>query len=93
MAQGRVLFGLDPSKVISPLRDHPSLPFQSCEMVNSLIRDFYNWSQKARETKVIFADELQILVKKIVACKPVFLGEANQALKHQFAHNLRDLYF
>ena len=28
-----------------------------------------------------------------MAQKPEFLGEANQALKHQFAHNLRDPYF
>ena len=31
--------------------------------------------------------------KKIVARKPEFIGEANQALKHQFAQNLRDPYF
>ena len=28
------------------LIDHLSLAFQSCEMVSSLIADFYNWSQK-----------------------------------------------
>ena len=41
----------------------------------------------------MFADELQVLVRKIVACKLDFLGEANQAIKHQFAQNLRDPYF
>ena len=41
----------------------------------------------------MFVDELQILVRKIVACKTEFSVEANQVLKHQFAHNLRDLYF
>ena len=70
------------------LIDHLSLAFQSCETVNSLIGDFYNWSQKARETADMFTDELQVLVRKIVACKPEFFGEANQALKHQFANNL-----
>ena len=29
----------------------------------------------------MFADELQILVQKIVVYKPEFLGESNQALK------------
>ena len=31
-------------------------------------------------------------MRKIVAHKPEFLGEANQALKHQFEHNLGDPY-
>ena len=49
------------------LIDHLSLAFQACEMVSSLIADFYNQSQKARETEDMFADELQVLVRKIVA--------------------------
>ena len=75
------------------LIDHLSLVFQSCETVSSLIADFYNQFQKTRETEDAFADELQILVRKIVAQKPEFIHEANQALKHQFAQNLRDPYF
>ena len=46
------------------LIDHLSLAFQSCEMVSSLIADFYNQSQKIRETKDVFVDKLQVLVKK-----------------------------
>ena len=75
------------------LIDHLSLAFQSCEMVSSLIADFYDWSQKIWETEDAFADELQVLVRKIVAWKPESIREANQALKHQFAQNLRDPYF
>ena len=75
------------------LTDHLSLAFQSCEMVSSLIADFYNQSQKTQETGDASADELQILVRKIVAQKPEFMSEANQALKHQCAENLRDPYF
>ena len=75
------------------LIDHPSLAFQSCETVSSLIADFYNRFQKTRETEDVFADELQILVRKIVAWKLEFIHEANQALKHQYAQNLRDPYF
>ena len=75
------------------LIDHLSLAFQSCETVSSLIADFYNRFQKTRETEDAFADELQILVWKIVARKPEFIHEANQALKHQYAQNLRDPYF
>ena len=47
------------------LIDHLTLMFQSYEMVSSLIADFYNWSQKTRETKHMFADELQVLVQKL----------------------------
>ena len=75
------------------LIDHLSLTFQSCETVSSLIADFYNRFQKTRETEDAFADELQILVRKIVARKLEFIHKANQALKHQFAQNLRDPYF
>ena len=75
------------------LIDHLSLAFQSCETVSSLIVDFYNQFQKTRETEDAFADELQVLVRKIVARKPEFIHEANQALKHQYAQNLRDPYF
>ena len=73
--------------------DHLRLTFHSCETVSSLIADFYNQSQKAQETKDMFADKLQVLIRKIVACKPEFISEVNQALKHQFAQNLREPYF
>ena len=56
------------------LIDHLHLTFQSCETVSSLLGDFYNQSQKARETEEVLADELQILMTKIVAHKPKFLG-------------------
>ena len=75
------------------LIDHLSLAFKSCKMVSSLIVDFYNWSQKTQETEDAFADELQVLDRKIVAQKPEFKSKANQALKHQFPQNLRDPYF
>ena len=54
---------------------------------------FFNWFQKTRETEDAFADELQILVRKIIDWKPEFISKANQALKHQYAQNLRDTYF
>ena len=75
------------------LIDHLSHAFQSCETVSSLTADFYNWSQKTRETEDVFADELQLLIRKIVAHNLEFINEANQVLKQQFAQNLRDPYF
>ena len=38
--------------------------------------------------KDAFADDLQILVRKIIAHKPSFRAEANEQLKHQYAHKL-----
>ena len=75
------------------LIDHLSLTFQSCKTVSSLIADFYNQCQRTRETEDAFADELKILVRKIIARKLEFIHKANQALKHQYAQNLRDPYF
>ena len=60
-----------------PVESNPagkSHAFQSCETVGSLTGDFYNQSQKARKTEDVFTYELQILVTKIVACKPEFWG-------------------
>ena len=37
-------------------------------------------------------DDLQILVRKIIARKPSFRAEANEQLKHQYAHKLHDQY-
>ena len=75
------------------LTDHLCLAFLSCDTASSLIGAVYNQSQKASEIKDVFADELQILVRKIVAHKPEFLGKENQALKHLYIHTLREPYF
>ena len=41
------------------LIDHLHDAFQYGETLSELISDFYGWSQKARETKDTFADDLQ----------------------------------
>ena len=38
-------------------------------------------------------DELQILVHKIIARKPEFRKDANEQLKSQYAHKLKDTYY
>ena len=75
------------------LIDHLTAAFQSSETENSLIRDFYNHIPKPKESEDAFADELQILVRKIIARKPELHLQANEALKHQYAHNLKDQYY
>ena len=41
----------------------------------------------------VFKDDLQILVKKIISHKPSFRAEANEQLKHQYAHKLHAAYY
>ena len=38
-------------------------------------------------------DDLQILVKRIIAHKPSVKAEANEQLKHQYVHKLHDQYY
>ena len=72
------------------LIDHLHDAFQSSETLSELISDFYGWFQKARETT--FADDLQVLARKIIVHKPSFRKQANQQLKAQYAHRLWDQY-
>ena len=85
-------FGMYPEEEQSfqGLNDHVTATFQSGETENSLIGDFYNHVQKPKESEDAFANELQILVRKIIARKPEFQLQANETLKHQCAHNLKD---
>ena len=56
--------------------------FQSGETVSELISNFCGRHQKKNESEDAFADDLQILVRKIIAQKPSFRAEANEQLKH-----------
>ena len=49
------------------LIDHLHDTFQSGESLSELISDFYGQSQKAREIKDTFADNLQVCARKIIA--------------------------
>ena len=74
------------------LIDHLCDAFQLGEILSELISDFYGQSQNTRETKDTFADDLQVLARKIIVQKP-FRKEANQQLKAQYAHKLQDPYY
>ena len=54
------------------LSDHLHDASQSGKTLSELISDFYGQSQKARETEDTFADDLQVLARKIIAHKPFF---------------------
>ena len=75
------------------LIQHLKNAFQSSETTSKLISDFYSWAQKKNKSEEAFADELQILVCKIIARKPEFRQDANEQLKSQYVHKLKDPYY
>ena len=83
----------DKQQSFDGLVNHLKNAFQSGETVSELISDFYGCHQKKNESEDAFADDLQILVRKIIACKPSFRSEANEQLKNQYAHKLHDQYY
>ena len=83
----------DDQQTFDGLVNHLKNAFQLGETVSELISDFYGQHQKNNELEDAFADDLQILVRKIIAHKRSFRAEANEQLKHQYAHKLHDLYY
>ena len=83
----------DNQQTFDGLMNHLKNAFQLGETVSELISDFYGQHQKKNELEDAFADDLQILVRKIIAQKPSFRAEANEQLKHQYAHKLHDQYY
>ena len=83
----------DEQQSFDGLVNHLKNAFQSGETVSELISNFYGRSQKKNESEDTFADDLQILIWKIIAQKPSFRAEANEQLKSQYAHKLHDQYY
>ena len=67
--------------------------FQSVETISELISDFYGWAQKKNEPEDIFADDLQVIVQKIIAQKLEFRVDTNEHLKYQYAYKFQDPYY
>ena len=83
----------DEQQTFKGLIQHLKNAFQSSETTSELISNFYARAQKKNESEEAFADKLQILVCKIIARKPEFREDANEQLKSQFAHKLKDPYY
>ena len=84
---------MDDQQTFDGLVNHLKNAFQLDETLSELISDFYGRHQKKNESEDAFADDLQILARKIIARKPSFRAEANEQLKHQYAHKLHDQYY
>ena len=78
---------------ITAILQHLKNASQSGDTMSEFISDFYGHHQKRNWSEDVFADDLQILVRKIIARKPSFRAEANEQLKHQYAHKLHDQYY
>ena len=83
----------DDQQTFEGLIQHLKNAFQSGETTSELISNFYARAQKKNESEEAFADDLQILVCKIIARKPEFREDANEQLKSQFVHKLKDPYY
>ena len=71
---------------------HLRTPFEMVESFSSLVGDFCGKSQCNKETEDQFADELQILSRKVLSIHLEWKAEVNEALKTQFALRLHDPY-
>ena len=67
---------VDEQQSFDGLVNHLKNAFQSGETMSELISDFYGHHQKKNELEDAFTDDLQILVRKIIARKPSFRAEA-----------------
>ena len=94
-ACGAVEFYLDMNDQwsYSGLIEHLRMLFQSGETFSSSLGDFYAMCQKPKETEDQFADELQVLARKVISVCPEWKSQVNDALKTQFDHQLQDQYF
>ena len=64
--------------------------FQGGNDEANLLAEFYSRGQKLKESEEAFADELQILARKVIIKKPDFRVNLNSTLKQHYASQLYD---
>ena len=82
-ARREVEFQLDICGRIITYQDllkHLSVTFQGGNEEANLIAEFYSHGQKTKETEEAFADELQILARKVMTRKPNFRQDLDTTL-------------
>ena len=84
---------VDDQQTFDGLVNHLKSAFQLGKTISKLISDFYGWHQRKNESENVFPDDLQILITMIISHKPSFRAEANEQMKHQYAHQLHDQYY
>ena len=69
---------------------HLSITFQGGDDEANLLAEFYSHAQKTKESEEAFADELQILARKVIIKKPDFRVNLDTTLKQRYASQLLD---
>ena len=69
---------------------HLSVTFQGGDNEANLLAEFYSRTQKTKESEEAFADELQILARKVIIKKPDFMVNLDTTLKQRYASQLLD---
>ena len=59
-------------------------------MKQTSLAEFYSHAQKVKESEEAFADELQILARKVIIKKPDFRVNLDMTLKQHYASQLLD---
>ena len=67
-----------------------SIAFQGADDEANLLADFYSHEQKIKESEEAFADELQILARKVIIKKPDFRVNLDTTLKQRYTSQLLD---
>ena len=72
------------------LLKHLSIAFQGGDDETNILAKFYSHVQCAKESEKVFADELQLLARKVISKKPDFRINLDTTLKQQYANQLYD---
>ena len=63
---------------------HLSIAFQGGNEEANLLAEFYSHGQKSKESEEAFADELQILARKVISSNPDFQNDLDITLKQRY---------
>ena len=69
---------------------HLGVTFQGGDDEANVLAEFYSRRQYAKESEESFADELQLLARKVISKKPDFRVNLDNTMKQQYASQLYD---
>ena len=72
------------------LLKHLSIAFQGGDEEANLLAEFYSHGQKSKESEEAFADELQILARKVISRNPDFRNDLDTTLKQRYVSQLNN---
>ena len=70
------------------LLKHLSIAFQGGDDEANILAEFYSCKQYAKESEKAFADELQLLARKVISKKPDFWLDLDTTMKQRYASQL-----